>query len=283
MSGSPETSLSHDSQTLGTPPSHDGSLGSPCRNTKKRAWFFTWNNYDMNSEQLLKNYFGDSEYVIGHEVGKQGTPHLQGNVRFSSPRSFQSLHNKFPKVHWEICKNWIASKQYCKKDGDFSEKDGRTLLEIKLDEHMHKKYDNVVWKPWQENVLKIIQQEADERTVFWFWEPTGNIGKSFLAKYIAWKYKTVIVNGKQNDVFHGIKSYLETKKDFPEVVIVDIPRVNANYVCYGTMEKIKDGLFYSGKYEGGMILLIPCHLIVFANFEPDTSTMSRDRWHIEKL
>lgn len=67
------------------------------------------------------------------------------------------------------------------------------------------------------------------------------------------------------------------------VIIIDVPRTNENYVCYGTMEKIKDGLMYSGKYEGGVIELLPVHLIVFANFEPNTATMSEDRWNIQKI
>jgi len=40
---------------------------------------------------------------------------------------------------------------------------------------------------------------------------------------------------------------------------------------------------YSGKYEGGVIELLPVHLIVFANFEPNTATMSEDRWNIQKI
>lgn len=257
-------------------------------NFKTRCYAFTWNNYKTEDINTIINDFGTvAQYIFGEEVGESGTPHLQGAVNFKNARSFDALHKKYPKVHWEACRNWFASKNYCSKDGktytNIEEEKSEPTLDDQYSSFMEEEYKGVVWKPWQKRVIDIIEGKVDRRRVHWFWEPIGNTGKSFLTRYIEWKYPTIIVNGKQGDVFNGIKMFLETKKKYPNPVIIDIPRVNENYVCYGTMEKIKDGLFYSGKYEGGAIRLLPCHLLVFANFRPDTSKMSRDRWDIYEI
>jgi len=262
---------------------------SPRRNTNLRArsWDFTFNNYtEQDLSHCLKHFCNDL-YVIGEEVGKEGTKHLQGHVEFKNQMRFDTLKKEFPQVHWEVSKNKFAGRKYCAK-GDkihtnIAEEKEEETLEQQYDKFMELEYGNVIWKPWQQAVLDILAGPVDRRKVHWFYEREGNKGKSFLAKFIEWKHPTVIVNGKQGDVFHGIKNFIETKKKYPNPVLIDIPRTNENYVCYGTMEKIKDGLFYSGKYEGGVIRLLPCHLFVFANFPPDTSKMSSDRWDIHMV
>lgn len=258
---------------------------APC-NTKKRGrnWSFTWNNYDNADIDILTQEFKDDIYIIGKEISSSGTPHLQGCIEFKNARTFSSLKNKFPKVHWELTKTKIGSRKYCSKDNNIiTNIKIEKSLEEQYDDFMNMEYKDIVWKPWQTKVINIINQIPDRRTVYWFWEPSGNTGKSFLCKFIDWKYSCIIVNGKQNDVFNGIKTYLDSKNEYPKIVIIDIPRTNENYINYSTMEKIKDGLFYSGKYEGGVCRLLPLHLIVFANFQPVYTMLSQDRWHIESI
>lgn len=261
-----------------TSPSSSSTSTKECRN-----WFFTWNNYTEQDFEDIKAWLSTvktKKYVLGKEVGKEGTPHIQGCIMFVSSKKFSSLKAKWPKVHWEKTISAQAAIDYCKKEGDFCEK---KTLEEQYDDYMLKIYSDVEWRPWQQDIINLLGEMPSSRTVNWYWEGEGNIGKSFMTKYIEWKYKCIIVNGKQSDVFNGIRTYLETKKEYPEVVIVDIPRTNKEYVCYSTMEKIKDGLMYSGKYEGGVIRLLPVHLIVFANFEPEKRKLSDDRWNIVEL
>lgn len=261
------------------------------RNTIKKAryWSFTWNNYGTHDITQLTQYFEKTKcvYKFAEEIAPTtGTEHLQGAVEFVDCKTFEFLHKKFPKVHWEQTRNKFAARQYCSKGKihtNIEEEKEELTLEEQYDSFMEKEYENITWKPWQEKVLNIIKGPVDRRKIHWFWEPTGNCGKSFLTKYIEWRFPTVIVNGKQNDIFNGVKSFIGLNNKYPNPVIIDIPRVNESYVCYGTMEKIKDGLFYSGKYEGGVVRLLPCHLIVFANFPPDTGKMSQDRWDIYEI
>lgn len=258
--------------------------GSMSCNTKYRTWILVINNWSDEEWQETLNIFKTAvDYVLAKEVGTQGTRHLQCCVKWKNPRSFSGMKKAFPRAHIEVCKNWKASVQYCKKDGDYSCGHVETDHKDEYTRYMVQKYKDTVWKPWQQNIIEIINSEPDERTVYWFWEPEGNIGKSYLCKYLDWKYDAIIANGKQADVFNQYRMHLEEVKTQPKIAIIDIPRSHQEYVCYSTMEKIKDGLVYSGKYEGMKLRLIPHHLIVLANFEPDKSKLSSDRWQIVNL
>ena len=94
----------------------------------------------------------------------------------------------------------------------------------------------------------------------------------------------IIVSGKAADAKYAIQMYIQKHGQGPEIVIMDIPRTKGvTYVSYEAIEKIKDGLFFSGKYEGGMVRYNRPHFIVFANEPPETERMSSDRWVIEEL
>lgn len=260
---------------------------TPCRNTRSRAWCLTINNYnDQLYEDMKKDFPIDTQtqVVLGREVGANGTPHLQCCIKYQNPRSFGDMKKKYPTAHIEKCNNWAASVTYCKKEGNFYTNIVVTInAEQQYNQYMQRTFSNVQWRPWQQELINLLQTEPSERKVYWYWEQTGNTGKTFLAKYIDWKYNAIIANGKQGDVFNQYKSFLETEKKQPKVAIIDIPRSHQDYVCYSTLEKIKDGLVYSGKYEGGKLRLIPHHLIIFANFEPDEEKLSNDRWSIHEI
>lgn len=80
---------------------------------------FTHNNYtDTTLEDTI-----ECRYIIyGREVAKTGTPHLQGTIIFPSQRTESSVRKKMPGCHVEITRNLTKSINYCKKDGDFTER-----------------------------------------------------------------------------------------------------------------------------------------------------------------
>lgn len=269
------------------------------RNTKSRTWCFTWNNYTEDDVTNIDAWLDSTAttYVVGKEVGENGTPHLQGCMKFPNGRSFNAIKKQWGKIHLEECKNWEASIRYCskvlKEGGDVLSKNidlstfqsagtvaGRPEYILQWESYMEKTYEDVVWKKWQKDILELVLSNPSDRKVYWYYEKEGNVGKSFLTKYLDWKYNAIIANGKQADVFNQYKMYLEEYEVQPTLAIIDIPRSHQDYVCYSTLEKIKDGLIYSGKYEGGKLRLIPHHLIIFANFEPDVRKLSSDRWEI---
>lgn len=273
-------------------PEHSRRGNTKLAGKRTRAWCFTINNFtgaDLHTAQTnIETHKG--EYIIGKEIGEETkTPHLQGYIRFAQGKTFNATKKLIgEKAHLEEAKGSREDNyKYCSKQGDFITnivlKPTSETHEESYEKYMIKKYNNVVWKPWQQSIIELIDEEADERKVYWYYETEGNTGKSFLTRYLDWKHDAIIANGKQSDVFNQYKLFLEEKKRQPKLAIIDIPRSHKDYICYSTFEKIKDGLFYSGKYEGGKLRLIPHHLIIFANFEPDTSKLSEDRWIIENI
>lgn len=262
----------------------NGTGETQARNTKSRAWCLTFNNYTDQNIAEIKHVLEDCvDYVIGKEVGTNGTPHLQGVFKWTNPRSFAAVKKLIPRAHVEPCKNWNASVTYCKKEGDYFAKNMVETMEDQYNTYMHSVYDDVKWHDWQEEIIRLLETKPHDRKVHWFYEDTGGKGKSFVVKFLEWKYDCIICNGKSDNVFNGIKSYIDEKKKYPKIIIMDVPRCMQNYLCYQAIEKIKDGLFYSGKYEGGTVRLLPLHLIIFSNEEPDYNKLSADRWDVRPI
>lgn len=263
------------------------SISEARGNTKSRAQrvrrcCFTLNNWTEEESQNLKDFLTSSGglWVIGKEVGEEGTPHLQGYVRFKNQRIFKTLleHNK--RIHWEKCKGTEKENiRYCCKDGSYDKSFPDTIHEKLL-----KSYSTVIWKDWQKRIIDICDSSPDSRTFNWFWESDGNVGKSFLSKYLFLKYKAIIADGKKDNVFNQVNVWTQDNKDeSPRVIILNIPRHNLEFINYGMLEQLKNGLIYSGKYEGGCLAFESPHIIIFANEYPHTHKISEDRWNIIEI
>lgn len=237
-----------------------------------KRWCFTLNNY--TDEELVEMVaileVSCIRGIIGKEIGEEGTPHLQGYVVFEFVKRPMSIF-KNKRIHWEKCKGSDKENiRYCSKDNNFVTHNIRVPKTIKT---IQKLYD------WQQKIVDICMEEPDDRTIHWYWESKGNIGKSALCKYLVVKHDALMVSGSATDVKY-LLSICDTP---PEIILWDIPRSKANYVSYTGMEEIKNGLFTNTKYECKMVVMNPPHIIVFANMEPDTINMSLDRWKITNL
>jgi hypothetical protein len=82
-------------------------------------------------------------------------------------------------------------------------------------------------------------------------------------------------NGKSTDIKHAFKGQ--------KVCIFDLSRSQETHVNYEVIESIKNGVVFSPKYESRCAVYSIPHLIVFANFEPDKSKLSADRWDIRTI
>lgn len=83
------------------------------RRCKSRNWCFTLNNYDSSDIETVTD--SKYQYIFQEETGKEGTPHLQGMISNVNAVSFNSMKKLLPAAHWEVCRNKIASIQYCQK------------------------------------------------------------------------------------------------------------------------------------------------------------------------
>jgi hypothetical protein len=108
------------------------------------SFCFILNNYLSSQVTALKGAIGQCgiHYIVfGHEVGAQGTKHLQGY--------FQSNHNKKDRFYKKFGIYVMAQERsteqasnYCKKDGDFFEA-GEIDMSVKgtMEKHQGKHSD----------------------------------------------------------------------------------------------------------------------------------------------
>lgn len=267
---------------------HKSNLGNTETKLRSRGWCFTYNNYDEREYEDIKEILHNRtlKFVIGkEEAPSTGTRHLQGYAYFKNPQTLKHLIKKvLPGAHWEIAKGSPdANLAYCTKTDEEAVQHGfkkEETFKEKIRKKLLDKYADVVWKPWQQKVLDIVEQEPDTRTINWIYDSIGNSGKSFLTKYLALTHELIIADGKKDNIFNQVNKQLnEEEKEF-KLVILDIPRSSENYINYGVLEQLKNGCIYSGKYEGGLCLFDNVHVLIFANFMPDTSQFSEDRWNI---
>jgi len=135
--------------------------------------------------------------------------------------------------------------------------------------------ENVNVRPWQQWTLDLIKINPDDRSIYWFFDKKGGSGKTFLTKYITNLYPDEIFlcnGGKASDICFAYNG--------ERVVIFNYARDHAEYVGYGPIEQLKDGIFFSSKYQSMMKRFNPPHVLIFANFLLDKDKMSEDRIHI---
>lgn len=93
--------------------------------TPKKAYCFTLNNYSEDEYQsLIRVCETESGYaILGKEVGEQGTPHIQGYIRFKKPYRFNTIKDRYlPRCHIEVAAgSGRANRTYCSKGGDYRE------------------------------------------------------------------------------------------------------------------------------------------------------------------
>jgi len=84
-----------------------------------RNYVFTQNNYE--STKMVDEI--ECKYCIyGKEVGESGTPHLQGFISFKDAKTKTAVIKLMPGCHIDIAKTIHEAIEYCKKDGDFTER-----------------------------------------------------------------------------------------------------------------------------------------------------------------
>lgn len=260
---------------------------------RTRRFTFTLNNYTEPELEALKNVSNvyTCSMIIGAEIcPKTNTPHLQGYIEFKRQVDFSVLKKLCPRAHWEKARgNRTQNEKYCSKENNIIintlPPSKAKLLDQKKLRIIKNEYNNVTWKPWQQKVIDIIQGPKNSRTIHWIWEPDGNTGKSFVSKFIYCKYTSINGDGKKADIAYKIRDWQkENDEADPDIILIDCPRDSLEYLNYSMLEKFKDGLFSSPKYESCDILFeyIP-HVFVFANEEPDYSKVSMDRWNVIKI
>lgn len=261
---------------------HNPSL--PSKSKQVQRFSFTLNNW---TEEELKELTSiaiatKSKYIFGKEIGESGTPHLQCYIVFPQKKTWSGamsiLNNK--RIHLEESKkSEKANIIYCSKDNDYiTNFNFEKEIPIKCD----LKYENLY--DWQKSIEDLFHTEPDGRTVNWYYDTIGGKGKSSFCRYMVLKYTfdkcLVIQGGKLADIMNII---FNTKLNNFKMMIIDIPRNNKNNVSYSAIECILNGMITNTKFETGVKIFNPPHVVIFSNMYPDTSNLSLDRWKITNI
>lgn len=247
-----------------------------------RKWVFTLNNYTETDVVSVQLYLNGSalKWIFGREVGKEGTPHLQGYMEFKNAKDWCTIINlcePFSRAFSSKAKGTLEQNyDYTSKQGDFYY-GGFNPKKLKYKVEIENLYN------WEQDICNLLEETPHDRHIYWYWEPVGCAGKTTFQKYVFTHYKNVcILSGKSTDMKNGVVEFVKKNGETPDIVLINIPR-SVEHVSYEGIESIKDMFFFSGKYEGGQICGPSPHVIIFSNKSPPEAELSADRWKIKRI
>lgn len=127
----------------------------------------------------------------------------------------------------------------------------------------------------QLKMIKALNDQTD-REISWIYDEKGNNGKTWLSKYlVAHKNAAYYSNCKTADIALAY--------NYEPIVVFDFSRSLEDHVNYNIIECMKNGMLFSNKYNSKLKIFDTPKIIVMANFYPDISKLSNDRWNIITL
>lgn len=251
-----------------------------------KHWVFTQNNYtkeDIAEWKMISTGDKVEVLVFQTEVAPStGTPHLQGCLSFYTKGRPLNLHSS-KGINYEKMKGTVQQmRRYCWKEEENKPEDYELFI-------------HGCFKPepirtinpdadWMLDILSWVASTPDDRTIHWVWSKQGKLAKTSFAKYLSVHHGAIPVSGKGADMRNAIVEYEKKNGNTPRLLIVPIPRsFNTEYLSYEGLETCKDMYFYSGKFEGGVVVGNPPWVIVMANEPPDLTKCSADRWRVRQI
>lgn len=150
----------------------------------------------------------------------------------------------------------------------------------RVKESQYENYRHKELRPWQSALLQKLLGPSDDRTVYWYWEADGNVGKTFMAKYLKFVHgATLLEPAKKADMAYALRGH------HGKIICFNLVRSSMDHMehMYGFIESIKDDVVLSTKYEPVDVPLGVQHVVVFANQEPDPTKWSEDRYHVRQI
>lgn len=257
---------------------------------RRQYWLFTWQGSEkgMGFDENSNIWKMTVRYLTMHcthasmqeeKAPTTGRHHIQGFCAFPNKQA-----KRFPEIkelkHISWCHPTNASEKSNKKYTQKSE----TAVPGGL--WFHKGFNvlkNVLGYqdlyPWQKAIWDMVKVDCkDDRSIHWFCDEEGNAGKSSLVKAMIHHMDAFLFEGKTGDIANRVVA----QRVKPKVCLMNLRRSQEEHVNYNAIESLKDGIMATGKYEGGQCIFDSPHVVVFANFMPDRSKLSRDRWKVFK-
>jgi len=249
---------------------------------RRRVWQLTMNNPEDGWAESMLFKFKPEKYVWQMERGEaEETLHCHLHMYFKNARSWDYIKCTCGGAHIEKVKKEKESAAYCcKPETRVSGPHlyGYTMAMFAKNKHHQVVEEIEVDEPWgwQQELADIAKTKPDPRKIYWVKDYYGGVGKSTFQKWLSVKMGALKIGGTANDLKYAV-SVMNPK---PKIVCMNIPRSASDVgaISYGGMEEVKDGHFFSGKYESGQVIMNAPHMFVFANCAPDYDKMSADRW-----
>lgn len=284
-------------------------------------WIFTLNNYtDEDVERIHQNFPEHYKYVIfGKEIAPTtGTPHLQGYLQLVSRRRLTGMKKLMPRANLQEAKGSAAQNlKYCSKDANVTELGESTTAGQRSDledfkeavksgelslKRLREDYSDVCAKYprfvreyvsdktpqphlevhplrlWQEDLNRTLNLPPGDRKIIFVVDPKGNQGKTWFAKYYCSLHENaqILEAAKKADMAYALDNQIR-------VLFVNCVRKTTEFLQYGFLEAVKDGIVFSAKYESGNKLIGACHVVVLMNQQPDMEALSEDRYEIYNI
>lgn len=133
-------------------------------------------------------------------------------------------------------------------------------------------------RAWQQALIDVVADDpVDDRSITFYVDETGGIGKSWLMRKILTQFAAdsqCLGTGRFQDLTCAVD--VESR-----IFLVDVPRGGMEYLSYNFLEKLKDRVVFSSKFKSQTkILRNKPHVIVFSNEHPDETKMTPDRYQI---
>lgn len=238
------------------------------------------------SRDFIKSFFHEhpniKDYLFQLERGeKEGKLHYQMYIKLHKKQRSITLEKEFretiPHVGVQKCSTLgrCALKHYCMKKtsrvkGPWGKRPiyfGNDLKVMETPFH------------WQYDLVDLLDQPPDDRTIIYIWEKTGNVGKSKLVKWMCFNKKaTRIPLGTATQLKCSVIS-----EGAHKVYLIDIPRSIGSEERLGDLfsaiEEVKNGHIKTAMYgKPSELFMEPPHVVVFSNYPPSLKLCSVDRW-----
>lgn len=285
-----------------------------------KNWVFVLNNWTeeevVSVDALVAGEVSGVKFLMYSKetAPTTGTPHLQGYLQMVKKCRLPALKALMPRANFILAKGSLASQyEYIGKAGPINEfgtptqkgercdmdmfkdavKEGSTLKRLREDcSEVCAKYPRFVreyladhtpppeitvhpLRDWQSSLIADLDLPPEDRKIIFVVDIVGNKGKTWFAKYYLSLHEDaqILEAAKKADMAYALETTTR-------VLFINCVRKVTEFLSYGFMEAVKDGIVFSPKYESGNKLMAPCHVVVLMNQQPDMSALSLDRYHI---
>lgn len=245
-----------------------------------RSWCYTLNNYSEEEASALRS-MKCVYHVMGFEIGKEGTPHIQGFIHLKDAKTLTAMKKAIPRAHLEERRGTFAeASDYSKKEGNYEE-----YGELPMDQKQKGECNKKRWR-------RIIEK-AEEGDEEWLKEHEPNVAFKHLATFRSHKKpRTEVLNyeetphewwvgptgtGKSRRVWEQYPNHYAKDKNKwwcnytgqDVVVIEEADPKNMEHLA-DRLKVWADRYPFSGEIKGGRLEGIrPMKVIVTSNYTPE--------------